>query len=169
MAGDVYIYYDNGSSQSIVGVVSPGGKAGHVGIQLSNGDILTSRPGQGVIIDPRGTLEGKSFSIIRAADPVNEEALESFAESVLGSGYDYGAIIGLGSSNRFTCAEVVSEGLNAGGISLDDMGYVIEPNDIANDPAFNQSVMSPEERAEIQDRIDGENSISHPISYGHAE
>ena len=139
-AGDVYLYESNNFIQSIVGGLTSGGSFGHAGIELPNGDILTARPGQGVTIDSKGSLAGKHVSIIRPIGKVDSDALYQFASQTVGAGYDYFALVSLGSSGKFTCGEVVAGASVASGNALQGLGSYITPNSIANSPTFNQSV-----------------------------
>ena len=142
-AGDVYVYRNNNQGQETIGDLTSGGDAGHVGIELPNGDILTSRPGSGVTIDSPTTLQGQTYDVFRSSGSVDTNLLQNYADHVLGSDYDYGALMGYGSDSNFTCVEVVLGASAASGNSI-NINYtnnygVITPNNIANSPTFNQS------------------------------
>ncbi|MHC1725114.1 MAG: RHS repeat-associated core domain-containing protein [Syntrophobacteraceae bacterium] len=78
--GDIYLFtYTPGGLARYIGWVTPGGKYGHAGIELTNNRFLTAE-GSGAVIKSIGeALNGASYDVFRPKGNVDEAALEKFA------------------------------------------------------------------------------------------
>ena len=136
--GDVIIYRENNPLQTLIGRITPGGNAGHVGLELPGGGILTARPGDGVTIDSASSINGQSTTRLRSTTPINQKELLKFAAEAIKNntdGYDYSALVGKQTQNgkEYTCASLCEKGLQREGVPMKSH-RLTTPNDIANDP-----------------------------------
>ena len=137
--GDVYVYCGNNAAQSIIGALTPGGGAGHVGIEVPGGQILTARPGQGVTLDPKASIKDQNVKIYRPTRAVDQKKLTEFTKEAISkntSGYDYSALSGWQRSqgkDEYTCASLVAAALRQSGVPF-KRDWVTTPNNIANEP-----------------------------------
>ena len=105
--------------------------ASHCALMTGGDTIIHSVAGRGVVEDSmRSFLDKYQVVDVVEVDADQDRALK-FARSVIGSGYDYGAILrmvskafGSGKGHRYHCVELVEAALQAGGrrrfrISLD--------------------------------------------------
>ena len=138
--GDVIVYSGNNAVQTAIGALTPGGDAGHVGIALNGGTVLTARPGAGVTIDPSaGALAGNNYVVLRPTTPINTHSLVQWGISQIGTGYNYTALVGVPTTwgGSQTCASLVYDGLQIDGFNPPQI-YDPTPNQIKNLPNLQQ-------------------------------
>lgn len=138
LPGDIIVYRNNNPIQWLVGVLTPGGNAGHAAIVLPGGRLLTSRPAiidSGVTIEPLNSLVGKNYDVYRPGGSVNEKDLDQFAlEAIIGNTKGYG-LFDHNQTDEYHCAGVVCAASQASGNPLAVQSIPFfgpTPNSLAN-------------------------------------
>jgi RHS repeat-associated protein len=119
-AGDVYAFEPSDWIGKAIARAS-GGPYSHIGIEISQRQILEARPGDGVGIRPLAdAVKGRSFDVYRSVrgSPTTISTLENYAAFATGATYDYLAYRGTPDrgGNAYVCSTVVDDAARFSGL-----------------------------------------------------